>query len=197
MTLIITRRENKMRELMIDKQTRQAVKINRGEKFSVIDIEGQQVANLFAVNASAFNEFFSAPVTIDCKESLFFSTGDILYSNKYLPMLTIIEDDVGVHDMMIPSCRLETYQHFYNVNHHHSNCFDNLNDSLKTYGISHFHSIQPLNIFMNTTITQDKKIIIEPPVSKAGSKITFNAEMNLIVGISACSITEGLSFRKL
>ena len=180
-----------MRELMIDKQTGQAFKIKSGEKFSVIDIEGQQVADLFAVNASAFDEFFSAPVTIDCKESLFFSTGDILYSNKYLPMLTIIEDDVGVHDMMIPSCRLETYRHFYNVNHHHSNCFDNLNNSLKAYGIPYFNSIQPFNIFMNTTITQDKTIIINPPVSKSGSKITFRAEMDLIVGISACSITEG------
>lgn len=61
-----------MRELMIDKQTGQAFKINKGERFSVVDIEGQQVADLFAVNASAFDEFFSAPVTIDCKESLFF-----------------------------------------------------------------------------------------------------------------------------
>lgn len=93
--------------------------------------------------------------------------------------------------MMIPSCRLETYRHFYNVNHYHSNCFDNLNDSLKAFGIPNFHSIQPTNIFMNTTITQDKAIIIELPVSKAGSKITFRAEMDLVVGISACSITEG------
>lgn len=180
-----------MRELMIEKQTGQAFKIKKGQKFSVVDIEGQQVADLFAVNASAFDEFFSAPVTIDCKESIFFSTGDILYSNKYLPMLTIIEDEVGVHDMMIPSCRLETYQHFYNVHHYHSNCFDNLNDCLKAYGIPYFNSIQPMNIFMNTTITEDRKIMINPPVSIAGSKITFSAEMDLIVGISACSIKDG------
>lgn len=180
-----------MREFIIEKQTGQAFKINSGEKFSVIDIEGQQVADLFAVNASAFDEFFSAPVTIDCKESLSFSTGDILYSNKYLPMITIIEDDVCVHDMMIPSCRPETYKHFFNEKQHHSNCFDNLNNSLNTYGIPYFNSIQPFNIFMNTTITKDKTILIEPPVSKSGSKITFRAEMDLIVGISACSIKEG------
>lgn len=180
-----------MREFMIAKQTGQAFQITRGKRFSVIDIEGQQVADLFAVNSHAFDEFFSAAVTIDCKESLFISAGDILYSNRYQPMITIIEDEVGVHDVMIPSCRAETYQHFYNVGHRHSNCFDNLNESLKPYGIPQFHTIQPFNIFMNTTVTQDKTILIEPPVSRAGSKITFQAEMDLIVGISACSITEG------
>lgn len=91
-------------------------------------------------------------------------------------MITIVEDDVGVHDVMMPACRAETYRHFYNVGHHYSNCFDNLNDSLKAYGIPYFNSIQPFNIFMNTTITQNKTILIEPLVSKAGSKITFKGE---------------------
>lgn len=61
-----------MKNLIIDKQTGNAFKVNKGETFSVVDIEGQQVADLFAVSATSFDEFFSAPVTIDCKESLFF-----------------------------------------------------------------------------------------------------------------------------
>ncbi|RXZ77634.1 urea carboxylase-associated family protein [Paenibacillaceae bacterium] len=180
-----------LREITIAKQTGQAFKINKGERFSVIDMEGQQVADLFAVNSNEFDEFFSAAVTIDCKESLSISIGDILYSNRYQPMMTIIEDDVSVHELLIPSCRAETYQHFYNVGHHHSNCFDNINASLKQHGIPPFNSIQPLNIFMNTAVTPEQTILIRPPVSKAGDKITFKAELDLIVCISACSISEG------
>lgn len=106
-------------------------------------------------------------------------------------MLTIINDSVGIHDMTIPSCRLETYKYFYNEENYHSNCFDNINASLQPYGVPHLNSIQPMNVFMNTKITPDKKIVIAPPVSKAGSSITFKAETDLIVAVSACSITEG------
>ncbi|MFS0920247.1 DUF1989 domain-containing protein [Brevibacillus sp. 179-C 1.1 NHS] len=180
-----------MREILIEKQTGTAFRIKSGEHFSVIDIEGQQVADLFAVNAAAFDEFFSAAVTIDCKEAFVVSTGDILYSNKYQPMLTIIEDEVGVHDLLFPACRAETYQHFFNESQRHSNCFDNLNGSLGQFQIPAFPTIQPFNIFMNTTVTPDRKIMINPPISKAGDKITFRAEMDVVVGISACSVIEG------
>jgi uncharacterized protein len=47
-----------MREILIEKQTGKAFVIKSGEHFSVIDIEGQQVADLFAVKATAYDEFF-------------------------------------------------------------------------------------------------------------------------------------------
>lgn len=180
-----------MREFVIAARTGQAFKIKRGETFSVVDIEGQQVADLFAVNATSFAEFFSAAATIDCKESLAVSTGDILYSNLYQPLLTILEDEVGVHDFLFPACRPEMYRHFYAEPPGHSNCFDNINASLAQQGVPRFNTIQPMNIFMNTSVTPDKKLLIEPPISRSGSKITFIAEKDLLVSISACSVTQG------
>jgi uncharacterized protein len=106
-------------------------------------------------------------------------------------MLTITEDEVGVHDVIIPACRAETYQHFFNESERHSNCFDNLNESFGQFQIPAFPMIQPFNIFMNTTVTPDKKVLIHPPISMAGNRITFQAEMDVVVGISACSVSEG------
>ena len=178
-------------EYIIEKQTGRAFELKKGESITVIDIEGKQVADFFAVNANNYNEFFSAGVTVDCKESLLITKDDILYTNMYQPMFTITQDDVGVHDMMIPCCRPETYEHFYNNGEGHSNCFDNINQSLQELGVPHFNTLQPMNLFMNTSITSEKTIVIDPPLSKPGDRITLKSEMDAIVCISACSVSEG------
>ncbi|BFH62476.1 DUF1989 domain-containing protein [Paenibacillus azoreducens] len=180
-----------MKEYIIEKQTGRAFEVQKGETISVIDIEGKQVADFFAVNANNYNEFFSAGVTVDCKESLLITKNDTLYTNLYRPMFTIIQDDVGVHDMMFPCCRPETYEYFFNNGKRHSNCFDNINQNLQELGVPYFNTLQPMNIFMNTSVTSEKKIMIEPPLSKPGDRIILKAEMDAIVCISACSVSEG------
>ncbi|MBE9917035.1 urea carboxylase-associated family protein [Paenibacillus donghaensis] len=47
-----------MKEYIIEKQTGRAFEVQKGETISVIDIEGKQVADFFAVNANNYNEFF-------------------------------------------------------------------------------------------------------------------------------------------
>ncbi len=180
-----------MKEIVIKKQTGKAFTIRKGDKISVIDMEGSQVADLFAVNVKNHDEFFSAAVTIDCKESVKITTGDTLYSNLYNPMLSIVDDTVGTNDVLIPSCRPETYDYFYSNGDGHRNCFDNINNSLKSFGISAFKSLQPFNIFMHTTIDMSGKININLPISLPGDHITLVAEMDLIISVSACPLTEG------
>ena len=180
-----------MREYMIEKQTGRAFQIKAGETITIIDIEGKQVADFFAVHTLDHNEFFSAGVTIECKDSLLVTKGDTLYTNLYRPMLTIVHDDVGVHDLMFPCCRTETYNHWFQNGEGHSNCFDNINQSLHEFGISPFKTLQPMNLFMNTSVTPEKNVVIAPPLSNPGDKITLKAEMDAIVSISACSVSEG------
>jgi uncharacterized protein YcgI (DUF1989 family) len=40
---------------------------------------------------------------------------------------------------------------------------------------------------MNVTVRPDGTLSIDPPRSRAGDSITFRAEMDLIVGLTACS----------
>ena len=72
-----------MKEILIKEGTGIAFKVNKGEIIKVMDVEGQQVADLFAVNFKNHLEFFSASVTLDCKESIKITTGDYLVSNLY------------------------------------------------------------------------------------------------------------------
>ncbi len=157
-----------------------------GQKITVTDVEGGQVADFFAVSAADSEEFLSPAVTLDCHESLKLNAGDEIYTNRYRPMFRIISDDVGVHDLLFPSCRPEMYDFFYQNGSGHPNCYDNINGALG----EHRPIINPVNLFMNTSVGADGKITIQPPVSKPGDKIVLEALMDVHIGIAACSVSE-------
>lgn len=81
------------------------IDVKEGQTITVVDIDGGQVVDFFAeVNEK---EFLSTGVTIDCNESLKLKVGDIIYTNIYRPMMKVIYDDVGEHDLLHPCCRKE------------------------------------------------------------------------------------------
>lgn len=173
-------------EYIISACSGKRIDVKRGQRITVMDIEGGQVADFFAVSVLSSEEFLSPAVTLDCHESLKLNVGDELYTNLYHPMFRILSDDVGVHDLLFPSCRPEMYNFFYQNGSGHPNCFDNINGVLG----EHRPIINPVNLFMYTTIDANGKITIHPPVSKAGDKIVLEALMDVRVGIAACSVSE-------
>ena len=99
-------------------------------------------------------------------------------------MFTVVADDVGGHDPIHPRCRPEMYDFFYHNGEGHPNRLDNINGNL---GRNH-PIIRPINLFLYTAIEPDGKITVKPPLSKAGEKTVLCAEMNVRLGIAACSI---------
>mgnify|MGYP005763861569 FL=1 len=131
-------------------------------------------------------EFLSTGVTIDCNESLKLHVGNIIYTNLYRPMMQVLADDVGEHDLLHPCCRPEMYDFFYHNGDGHPNCLDNINRALGKRRAT----ITPINLFMNTKIHQDGSISVEAPLSKAGDKIMLKALLDMTLGIAACSVSE-------
>lgn len=163
-----------------------SVDVKAGQRITVTDAAGGQVADFFAVSAANREKFLSPAVTLDCHESLKLNVGDALYTNLYHPMFRILSDDVGTHDLLFPSCRPEMYDFFYGNGKGHPNCLDNINGALH----GHWPIIHPVNLFMHTTVDENGKITIHPPVSKAGDKIVLEALMDVSIGIAACSVSE-------
>jgi len=181
-----------MFESIIEKQSGQAFLLAKGDLIEVIDLEGNQVADLFAVSATDKSDFFSVGHTIMMNCSLHITTGRRLCSTKYHTMLTVIKDDLGTHDMLVPCCRRESYAFLQSGDNpacsgYHPNCLDNLNESFEAFGIDPFPSIQALSIGLHTEITPDQRIKFGPNISKAGDRLVFRAEMDIIVGVTACS----------
>lgn len=177
-------------EFIVEKQSGNAFEVGKGEYITIVDLEGKQVVDFFAVCQKDHNEFLSTGVTIDCNDSLKVVKGDVIYTNLYNEMFEIIEDDVQEHDLLHPSCRPEMYDYFYDNGPGHRNCFDNINDNLASFNIQKQSIIHPFNIFMHTRIMPNGKISVEEPMSKAGDKIKLQAKMDVIVIIAACSVSE-------
>jgi uncharacterized protein YcgI (DUF1989 family) len=110
-------------------------------------------------------------------------------------MLTIIDDSVGRHDFLYTPCSAETFALLYGETGHHPSCLDNLARNLAPYGIVADDIPTTLNIFMNVEVGSDGKLRIDPPRSQAGDYIELRAEMDLIVGLTACSAEMSNNYR--
>ena len=73
---------------------------------------------------------------------------------------------------------------------YHKSCHENLSHAFETFSISPDSIGTTFNIFMNVQVSVQGALSIEPPLSKPGDFITFRADQNLIVGLTACSHEE-------
>lgn len=165
-----------------------AFTMNKGDLLTVIDPRGEQVADLVAYAQSDHREVISSGRTLDYASRLFLTTGDPLYSNRSNIMLTIVEDDVGRHDFLLTPCSKDTFRIIYGDEHPHRGCFGNLAEALKPFGIEPDDIPVAFNCFMHVAVDgKSGAISVQPPLSRAGERIVFQAEMDLIVGLTACS----------
>ena len=110
-------------------------------------------------------------------------------------MFTIVHDDVGRHDFLLTPCSPETFQIIYRNDSYHPSCFENLHTHLARFGIAADSIPTTLNLFMNVEIAGDGRLTIRPPRSGAGDAVTLRAEMDLIVGLTACSAEMSNNYR--
>lgn len=193
----------KMTELMehrhIDPQSGTAFKLKRGQILRVIDPMGEQVSDLMAYREEDLDEYLSSGRTIDYANTIYVTSGHILYSNRSNPMFTILNDQVGRHDFLLTPCSPETFKIIYNNHAHHPSCFANLVQNLAPYGIAPDSIPTTFNIFMNVKIGENGELTIDPPLSKAGQYIELRAEMDMVVGVTACSaeMSNNYSFKPI
>ena len=171
----------------LDPQTGTAFELLKGQLLRVIDLEGEQVADLVAFACDDKTEWLSSGRSLDYAGTIYLTTGHILYSNRSRSMFTIVADDVGCHDFLLTPCSRETFEIIYRDKNYHPSCFENLGKHLEPFGIPPDAIPTTFNVFMNVEIDSTGKMLILPPRSKAGDSITLRAEMDLIVGLTACS----------
>ena len=165
-----------------------AFTLDKGQSLTVIDPRGEQVADLLAFKRNDIGEAISSGRTLDYANRIYLTTGDPLYSNRSNVMLTITADDVGRHDFLLTPCSKDTFRIIYGDNDPHRGCFGNLAAALAPYGVTEDMIPTAFNCFMNVPVDgATGELKVEPPLSKPGDRIMLRAEMNLIIGLTACS----------
>jgi uncharacterized protein YcgI (DUF1989 family) len=171
----------------LEPQTGTAFRLPAGARLRVIDPCGEQVADLVAYNAAELDEWLSSGRSIDYASTIYLTTGHVLYSNRSRPMLTIVEDSVGRHDFLLTPCSRETFRLLYKHQGEHPSCSENLVRGLGQYGVTFDRLPTTFNVFMNVEVGPTGELRILPPRSQAGDSLTLRAEMDLVVGLTACS----------
>jgi uncharacterized protein len=184
-----------MSRCRINPQSGTAFVLRRGETLRVIDPEGEQVADLMAYALDDPHEWLSSGRSIDYNDTLLFTAGHRLYSNRSRVMLRITGDSVGRHDFLYTPCSSDTFALIYKHDGPHPSCLENLARSLGAFGIDADRIPTTFNIFMHVEIAADGRLTVRPPKSKAGDSIELTAEMDLIVGLTACSAELSNNYR--
>ncbi|MDQ6747071.1 MAG: urea carboxylase-associated family protein [Candidatus Dormibacteraeota bacterium] len=168
-------------------QSGTAFRIEKGQGLRVTDIEGEQVSDLVSFSLDDAREWLSSGRSIDYANTIYLTIGHTLYSNRSRPMFTIEEDTVGRHDFLLTPCSPDTFTIIYGYQGHHPSCFENLWRNLARFAIAPDTIPTTFNIFMNVGVGADGELEIKPPRSKPGDHVLLRAEMDMYVGLTACS----------
>lgn len=171
----------------ISPQTGTAFKLLKGQKLKVIDPLGQQVSDMVLFNADDIREKISSGKTLDFEENILITQGNFLWSNRSRKMMEILEDTNGRNDFLLAPCSPETFHIMYNHPGYHPSCFENLYKNLQPYHIEPDDVPTAFNIFMNVQFDANGKLSVLPPLSTPGDYVLFEAQMDLIVALTACS----------
>lgn len=160
-----------------------------GALLTVIDPEGGQVSDFFCFGALDHGEWLSSGRTIDIVGRVAIRQGDRLYSNRSRPMVTLVEDTCGSHDLLLTPCSQKTFDMLYPElgGAEHPSCLANLTRGLAQFGIGADQIASTFNIFMNVHVDGGGGLHIDPPRSRSGDRVVLRAEMDLHVGLTACS----------
>jgi uncharacterized protein YcgI (DUF1989 family) len=172
-------------EFTIPKCEGRAFRVERGEVLRVISAEGPQAADLIAFRADDLRESLSTWLTRHVSGS--FSRATEIYSK--LPaaniMFRLLNERPGLLWLSPGRCNVLTYRKA-GMTGYHANCQDILTGLIEPYGLTAYDVPEVLNLFMNPVLRADGTYDFLPSPVDAGDSVDLLAEMDCLVGISAC-----------
>ncbi len=166
------------------------IDVGKGQHLEIINVEGEQICDFFAFNTDDIAERLSPAHCRTMLRTIYPKVGDKLVSNLRRPMLEIVEDTVGRHDMVFPPCDPRVYVIRFGL-HDHRSCRTNLAEAMADYDIPEPTLPDPINFFQNTPVMADGSIEEGVSLAKPGDKVVLRALMNVIAVGSSCPMPGG------
>jgi uncharacterized protein len=175
------------REVVVPAQSGRAVSIRRGDLVRVVDIEGHQVGDMWAVDATDHRRWLSVSHTRDRCERLYTPVGGQFCDQRGEPVLDLASDtSPGVHDMLFPACDRWLYESRGLADH--PNCRDNFLAAAAPAGIVLPVVPDPVNLFQDSGPRPDGTLAIGVAASPPGDAIAFLTRLDLVVVVTACAV---------
>ncbi len=173
--------------IVVPAQSARAVRAGRGDLVAVVDVEGRQVGDLWAVDAADHGRWLSPGHTRDRCERLFPALGEDFRDQHGDPILRLAADtSPGVHDMLFPACDPAMYAARGLPGH--PNCRDNFLTAAASAAIFLPVVPDPVNLFQNSGPHPDGRLVIGPAASRPGDAISFLALRDVIIIVTSCAV---------
>ena len=192
----------KVDQVTVPPRDARCIKVGAGCFFRISSVEGPQVGDLNVWNADDLSERFYSGKT-RALHGTHLSTGDRMWSSfpNMRPMATILADTLdwygfdafggAVHDVIGTRCDPYTGRLLSGSDYHYC-CHSNLTRALSDYSGLSLQDAEPLvhdvlNVFMCTGFTRDTgQYFMKASPVRPGDYLEFFAEIDLVVGLSAC-----------
>ena len=209
--LLLWRNENLQKEKLVTTISESVIKSNTGKAFAVkkgqiLRVIGESTADFVVFNLRNVKERFDQARTKVDQGKIYVTTGDVLISKFNNVMMTIVKDTYpGTHDMEKGMCSTSFYKKWgdeifkiyggvwkklgrrQGAAPKHG-CWENLAKALKPHGVLKEDVPSPLNVFQTMEInakTGSMRYSMTRP-KPGGDQMDFRAEIECLVGISAC-----------
>ncbi|HEY0187318.1 MAG TPA: urea carboxylase-associated family protein [Cellulomonas sp.] len=172
---------------VLEPKGRLALKLRRGQRVTVTDLEGQQVMDFIASMVDEPDERLSAMFTRVSSGMWDLKEGYTIFSDRCRPMFRVVHDDNGTHNMTGGYCTKFSNSIRYGVEETWG-CLDNLAGDWAELGldVTAINPDQCISLFMNIVHHPDGRMEIVEPTTKPGDTITLEAQADVYLGFSNC-----------
>jgi urea carboxylase-associated protein 1 len=164
--------------------------IKTGERFRIVDLEGNQSADTLLFSAADPADRYSIVDTMREQRNVYLSAGSKLLSTAGNTLAEIVADTVGRHDTLGGACAAESNSVRYALDKRTMHaCRDSFllavaeNDR---FNLSKRDLTHNINFFMNVPVTADGGLEFADGLSGPGNYVELRAAVDVIVLISNC-----------
>jgi urea carboxylase-associated protein 1 len=164
--------------------------VREGQRFRIVDMEGNQSADTLLFSAADPGERYSIVDTMREQRNVYLSVGSRLLSTAGNMLAEIVADTVGRHDTLGGACAAEsnTVRYALDKRTMHS-CRDSYLLALAEhpgFNLTKRDLAHNINFFMNVPVTPDGGLNFADGLSGPGKYVELRAAIDIILLISNC-----------
>jgi urea carboxylase-associated protein 1 len=158
-----------------------------GDVLTIVDLEGNQAVDCLLYEAHDTTVRYSAAVTVAAQRSIVLTTGSVLRSDTGSPLMTVVADEIGVHDTIGGACSQEsnTLRYGQHTREQHA-CVENFLIEGSRWGLDKRDLVPNINWFMNVPVDPDGALGIVDGLSAPGKRVALRADVDTLVLVSNC-----------
>ncbi|MCU1519027.1 MAG: hypothetical protein JWQ75_3748 [Pseudarthrobacter sp.] len=158
-----------------------------GDVLTIVDLAGNQAVDCLLYAAGDSGNRYSAAVTIAAQSSIVLTTGSVLRTDCGDALMTVVADEVGVHDTIGGACSQESNTLRYGQHTHEQHaCVENFLIEGAKWGLGKPDLASNINWFMNVPVDPDGALGIVDGLSAPGKRVALRADTDTLVLVSNC-----------